>query len=73
MPDIFLAPSDAALPSPSPETHSLGDVMDAVKAAFMEAVKISENDAVQAVFEQVVEELGPQENIAASRTSRDSG
>lgn len=65
MPDIFLAPSDAALPSPSPEIlHSLGDVMDAVKAAFMEAVKISENDAVRAVFEQVVEELGPQENIA---------
>ncbi|GAA6091912.1 ABC transporter F family member 4 isoform X1 [Tachysurus ichikawai] len=57
---------DAALPSPSPESalHSLDDVMDAVKAAFMEAVKISENDAVRAVFDQVVEELGPQENIA---------
>lgn len=66
MSDIFLACSDAALPSPSPESAlpSLGDVMDAVKAAFMEAVKISEDDAVRAVFEQVVEELGPQKNIS---------
>ncbi|KAF5902258.1 putative serine/threonine-protein kinase kinX isoform X2 [Clarias magur] len=53
-------------PSPSPESAlpSLGDVMDAVRAAFMETVKISKDDAARAVFEQVVEELGPQENIA---------
>ncbi|MCJ8749208.1 hypothetical protein PDJAM_G00173750 [Pangasius djambal] len=57
---------DPALPSPSPESAlpSLVDVMDAVKAAFMEAVKISKDDAARAVFEQVVEDLGPQENIA---------
>lgn len=63
---IFLAPSDLAVPSPSTESvlPSLGDVMDAVKAAFLEAVKISKDNGVRAVFEQVVEELGPQENIA---------
>ncbi|XP_026798741.3 ABC transporter F family member 4 isoform X2 [Pangasianodon hypophthalmus] len=57
---------DPALPSPSPESAlpSLVDVIDAVKAAFMEAVKISKDDAARAVFEQVVEELGPQENVA---------
>lgn len=37
--------------------------MDAVKAALFEVVKISKDDAARAVFEQAVEELGPQENI----------
>lgn len=66
MSHIFLAPSDPALSSPSPESAlpSLGDIINAVKAAFMEAVKISKDDAVRTVFEQVVEELGPKKNIA---------
>ncbi|KAL7841510.1 hypothetical protein SRHO_G00252010 [Serrasalmus rhombeus] len=51
-------------PNPEPAPPSLVDVIDAVKAAFEQAVKISEDNAVREVFEQVVEELVPQQDIA---------
>ncbi|KAL7855744.1 hypothetical protein AOLI_G00193480 [Acnodon oligacanthus] len=51
-------------PNPEPALPSLVNVIDAVKAAFEQAVKISEDSAVREVFEQVVEELVPQQDIA---------
>ncbi|KAL6466740.1 hypothetical protein MHYP_G00245440 [Metynnis hypsauchen] len=62
----FLVHSDAVPrpPNPEPAPPSLVDVIDAVKAAFEQAVKISEDNAVREVFEQVVEELVPQQDIA---------
>ncbi|KAF4118885.1 hypothetical protein G5714_000936 [Onychostoma macrolepis] len=53
---------DDALPSPDPELAppSLGDVIDAVKAAFEQAVQISTTGTVREVLEQVVGELSPQ-------------
>ncbi|XP_056316616.1 fibrous sheath CABYR-binding protein isoform X2 [Danio aesculapii] len=52
---------DDALSSPDPERAppSLGDVIDAVKAAFEQAVQISTTGAVREALEEVVEELTP--------------
>ncbi|TRY66239.1 hypothetical protein DNTS_006727 [Danionella cerebrum] len=56
---------DDALPSPGPEPAppSLGDVIDAVKAAFEQAVQISTTGAVREALEEVVEELTPQKSL----------
>lgn len=74
---LFLSPSDPALPPSSPEfaLPSLGDVMDAVKSALFDAVKISKDDVVRVVFEQAAEEFGPQENVAEKppATADDTG
>ncbi|XP_052402113.1 golgin subfamily A member 6-like protein 6 isoform X2 [Carassius gibelio] len=53
---------DDAIPSPDPELAppSLGDVSDAVKADFEQAVQISTTDTVHEASEQVVGELSPQ-------------
>ncbi|XP_067298605.1 nuclear autoantigenic sperm protein [Pseudorasbora parva] len=53
---------DDALPSPDPEPAppSLGDVIDAVKAAFEHAVQISTTGGVREALEHVVGELTPQ-------------
>ncbi|XP_016299467.1 probable serine/threonine-protein kinase kinX [Sinocyclocheilus anshuiensis] len=53
---------DDALPSPGPKSAppSLGDVIDAVKAAFEQAVQISTTGTVREALEQVVGELSPQ-------------
>ncbi|XP_059409851.1 uncharacterized protein LOC132143547 isoform X2 [Carassius carassius] len=53
---------DDAIPSPDPELAppSLGDVTDAVKADFEQAVQISTTDTVHKALEQVVGELSPQ-------------
>ncbi|XP_056112735.1 pharyngeal muscle protein 2 [Rhinichthys klamathensis goyatoka] len=52
---------DDALPSPDPEPAppSLGDVIDAVKAAFEHAVQISTTGAVREALEHVVGEITP--------------
>lgn len=54
--------TDDALPSPDPEPAppSLGDVIDAMKAAFEQAVQISTTGTVHKALEQVVGELSPQ-------------
>ncbi len=54
--------TDDALPSPDPEPAppSLGDVIDAVKAAFEQAVQISTAGTVREALEQVVGELSPE-------------
>ncbi len=54
--------TDDALPSPDPEPAppSLGDVIDAVKAAFEQAVQISTTGTVREALEQVVGELSPE-------------
>ncbi|XP_022537764.2 probable serine/threonine-protein kinase kinX isoform X1 [Astyanax mexicanus] len=56
---------ELAPPSPHPESvpPSLVEVIDAVKAAFEQAVKISKDDAAREVFEQVVEELVPKQDV----------
>lgn len=58
--------TDDALPSPDPEPAppSLGDVIDAVKAAFEHAVQISTTGAVREALEHVVGELTPQKTLA---------
>ncbi|KAL0203989.1 hypothetical protein M9458_002007, partial [Cirrhinus mrigala] len=61
-----------ALPSPDPEPAppSLGDVIDAVKAAFEQAVQISTTGAVREALEQVVGELNtPEEQSPAVETA----
>ncbi|XP_016136250.1 ABC transporter F family member 4-like [Sinocyclocheilus grahami] len=57
---------DDALPSPDPEPAppSLGEMIDAVKAAFEQAVQISTTGAVREALEQVVGELAPQKTQA---------
>ncbi|XP_042616894.1 translation initiation factor IF-2 isoform X2 [Cyprinus carpio] len=57
---------DDALPSPDPEPAppSLGEMIDAVKAAFEQAVQISTTGAVREALEQVVDELAPQKTQA---------
>ncbi|KAI4874499.1 hypothetical protein NFI96_018179 [Prochilodus magdalenae] len=67
--DHDVAPSS---PSHEPAPPSLIDVIDAVKAAFEQAVKISKDKAVQEVFEQVVEELVPQQDVAEQSTAEDA-
>ncbi|RXN25518.1 putative serine threonine- kinase kinX [Labeo rohita] len=65
---------DDALPSPDPEPAppSLGDVIDAVKAAFEQAVQISTTGAVREALEQVVGELNtPEEQSPAVETAVD--
>ncbi|KAK2908729.1 hypothetical protein Q8A67_004566 [Cirrhinus molitorella] len=65
---------DDALPSPDPEPAppSLGDVIDAVKAAFEQAVQISTTGAVREALEQVVGELKtPAEQSPAVETAVD--
>lgn len=58
--------TDDALPSPDPEPAppSLGDVIDAVKAAFEHAVQISTTGAVREALEHVVGEITPQKTPA---------
>lgn len=58
--------TDDALPSPDPEPAppSLGDVIDAVKAAFEHAVQISTTGAVREALEHVVGEFTPQMTLA---------
>ncbi|KAK7166471.1 hypothetical protein R3I93_006290 [Phoxinus phoxinus] len=57
---------DDALPSPDPEPAppSLGDVIDAVKAAFEHAVQISTTGVVREALEHVVGEITPQKTPA---------
>ncbi|XP_059407733.1 sodium/potassium/calcium exchanger 1-like [Carassius carassius] len=57
---------DDALPSPDPEPAppSLGEMIDAVKAAFEQAVQISTTGTVREALEQVVGELVPQKTQA---------
>jgi len=58
--------TDDALPSPDPEPAppSLGDVIDAVKAAFEHAVQISTTGGVREALEHVVGEITPQKSPA---------
>ncbi|XP_026100202.1 sodium/potassium/calcium exchanger 1-like [Carassius auratus] len=57
---------DDALPSPDPEPAppNLGEMIDAVKAAFEQAVQISTTGTVREALEQVVGELVPQKTQA---------
>ncbi|KAK9980786.1 hypothetical protein ABG768_000373 [Culter alburnus] len=63
-----------ALPSPDPEPDppSLGDVIDAVKAAFEHAVQISTTGAVREALEHVVGELTPQKTLAEQSPAIDN-
>lgn len=66
--------TDDALPSPDPEPGppSLGDVIDAVKAAFEHAVQISTTGAVREALEHVVGELTPQKTLAEQSPAIDN-
>nr|XP_021331951.1 titin isoform X2 [Danio rerio] len=61
---------DDALSSPDPDRAppNLGDVIDAVKAAFEQAVQISTTGAVREALEEVVEELTPQKTPSDQST-----